>query len=60
MPGIVKKWTLPPIIKGTFEVTTVEVYPQTALSTYFTVDYSDLAAPKLSFDDGALSATLRP
>ena len=59
MPGIVKQWTLPPIIKGSFEVTTVEVYPQTALSAYFIVDYSDLAAPKLSFDDGAMSAGLR-
>jgi len=60
MPGIVKQWTLPLINKGTFEVTTVEIYPETAYSAYFTIDYSDLAAPTLSFDDGALSANLRP
>ena len=51
---------MPLINKGTFEVTAVEVFPVTAESTYFTIDFSNLAATILSFDDGALTADLRP
>ena len=46
-------------MKGTFDVTSVEIDPVTSDSSYFSIDYSDLAAPILSFSDGDTTASLR-
>lgn len=46
-------------MKGTFDVATVAIDPITIDKSYFSIDYSNLAAPILSFDDGDITASLR-